>query len=138
MKRVIAILLLIVLPATAIRPTIAVHYCGGRLHAVGLAGEDVSAGCCAGEMNENEQEGTNVTDPAARCCSTRVFEVTTDDGQRRATDVAARVPAMPLSPCPSLGASPVALPLPVPRPVAPAGKHPPSVDLLTLIRVARV
>ncbi|MDR2414574.1 MAG: hypothetical protein LBD64_06275 [Odoribacteraceae bacterium] len=137
MKRVISILLLLVLPVTAIRPTIAVHYCGGRIHAVGLAGEEIAAGCCPGEMEDERGQGDNVEDPGARCCITRVAEIKTDDGQKRALD-APRAPVTFLATRPAHDATPCTFARIHPRVSAPTGKHPPSTDLLTLISVARV
>jgi hypothetical protein len=82
MKRAISIGLLFVLLATAVQPTVAFHFCGGSLHAVGIgyAGDN----CCTGGMDE-EQAGGSPRGSAAvfsearvPCCSDYAIELSTD------------------------------------------------------------
>jgi hypothetical protein len=136
MKRAISIILLAVLSVTSIRPTVAVHFCGGALRAIGLTDEGMEANCC-GEM-ENEADlptGTAAFLPDDPCCATRVTSIATDDF-RSAPGTAVTV-AWIFAPVAAL----------IPRPwrfprmfhaSSPVGKPPAGGDLLTLIRVARI
>jgi hypothetical protein len=78
MKRAISILLLVTLSVTSVRPTVAAHYCGGILRAVGLTDEGMEAACC-GEMEEEMPDGVSISAPEEPCCITRVASIATDD-----------------------------------------------------------
>jgi hypothetical protein len=138
MKRYTSILLLVALSMTTIRATFVAHYCGEELRAIGLAGGDAEAGCCDGEMEEIGGEDTYIYDPNERCCRTITFELSTEE--YRTCEFVASTDASVAAILPKEISEPNAIAR-VPyiyRSVSPSGKHPPSRDLLALLRVARI
>jgi hypothetical protein len=87
MKRLIAILLLIVLLFASVHTTWAFHYCGGYLHSVGVANGGTTVDCC----ETSEQTSCILTGKADKfaviaqwespCCFNRLVEISTDDFQ---------------------------------------------------------
>jgi hypothetical protein len=137
MRQAVAILLLLVLTVTSIRPTLAAHYCQGTLRAVGLTSEGMEAACC-GVMEEELPDGSALSDPLDRCCLTRVFEVATDDYASRQPEAPSTTsPVMPLFFPPASNGTPSARSLFTLHASAPGGKVLSAREILSLIRVAR-
>ena len=82
MKRAISIALLFVLPLTAVQPTLAFHFCGGSLHAVGIG--YAGSNCCTGGMDAGQSDGSRqggaavFSEAALPCCSDHTIEISTD------------------------------------------------------------
>ena len=82
MKRAISIALLFVLPLTAVQPTLAFHFCGGSLHAVGIG--YAGSNCCTGGMDAGQADGSRqggaavFSEAALPCCSDHTIEISTD------------------------------------------------------------
>jgi hypothetical protein len=81
MKRIISILLLVVLTVMAIEPTLAIHFCGGSIHSVGMV--KAVKTCCGGMADDDWR--TVVAEPAGHCCSDYTLELSTDDFRLPAT-----------------------------------------------------
>jgi hypothetical protein len=143
MKRIIAIGMLVILSVTSIRPTVALHYCGGVFHSFGLTGEGMEAGCC-GEMGEEglpgggAGAGVTISATAESCCDTRVASIATDDFQtREPLPVAAPLAALFACLLPVSTGLPRPGLLHAPRVFPPGGKILSCREILSLLSVAR-
>ncbi|MDR2388226.1 MAG: hypothetical protein LBD89_00355 [Tannerellaceae bacterium] len=77
MKRILSLVLICLLSATALQPVVAFHFCRGRLLSVGIGGPGAS--CCGGAMAETGDEGASALGTfATPCCSEFSLEIATD------------------------------------------------------------
>ena len=81
MKRTISFIILISLLLTAVQPSIAFHYCKGKLHSVGFVKKDLPESCCAKKQTD--------------CCSNKILKVKTDSFPINQTDTDIQAPAFP-------------------------------------------
>lgn len=87
MKRITAILLLIILSFTSVHTTWAFHYCGGHLHSIGIAGGQTAAGCCGTDEQTNHASEDKagkfavIAQPETPCCLNHLIKISTDDFQ---------------------------------------------------------
>jgi hypothetical protein len=80
MKKVIALFLLFMMTLVAVQPTLALHFCGGRLKSVAIG--SIQKPCC-GEASENPIKTRNAENrlqqPINTCCSSSLIELSTDN-----------------------------------------------------------
>ncbi|MDR1357718.1 MAG: hypothetical protein LBJ58_08630 [Tannerellaceae bacterium] len=143
MKRIISILLLIVLPVMAVKPTLAVHFCGGSFHSAGLG--EAGRACCGGMAEDAGGEdaggGVAVSDYAEPCCSDYTLALSTDTYQLQQTVKAVPLQHVADSLCAVFNPSATsiyALPVPVRQKIFPPGAvHRRAQERLALVCVWR-
>ncbi|MDR2847755.1 MAG: hypothetical protein LBV39_01485 [Bacteroidales bacterium] len=93
----VSILLILLMAGVSTQPTLALHFCGGSLHAVSLRAVDAEKSCCK-KAGKHAPKGTSFSKAAGRCCSDYTIEVTTDTFQQQqeiTTDVYSSVSLLP-------------------------------------------
>jgi hypothetical protein len=91
MKRSVAVFLLWMMALVAVQPTLAFHFCGENLYAIGFTAARENRCCCMAEADETgcsapEQPlsgdgGSVVSEPVESCCSNYIVALSTDDFQ---------------------------------------------------------
>jgi len=81
MKRFISAILFLVMLVAAVQPTVAVHFCGGNFHSIGIG--EGKRSCCPVVCPEGELAGdVSLSEPVASCCSDYAIEIATDSCQQ--------------------------------------------------------
>ncbi|KAA6333511.1 hypothetical protein EZS27_018084 [termite gut metagenome] len=89
MRRIISILLILVMLVAGAHPAFAIHFCGGKLHSVGLMTSESVRPCCgentaADALYSGQRESLSVTESHTSCCHIQKVQISTDDYQRQA------------------------------------------------------
>ncbi len=86
MKRTIAIFSLIVMFITAIKPIIAMHYCGDILHSFNLYQINRATESCCDDNDHSDGLDSN-----DKCCETELLKLSTDEFQYKIEQINSRV-----------------------------------------------
>jgi hypothetical protein len=84
MKKVLASFLLLITTLTAIQPTLALHFCGGRLQSVAIGNRHKN---CCGDVMEIRNKAfpadtkNTLSQSGNTCCATYTVEIATDNFQ---------------------------------------------------------
>ncbi len=94
MKKIVALILIVLLAANVSGATLSYHFCGKILQNFALDLQKQQKGCCCGKMEQKKEK---------RCCKTKHCKVTVDDSKSLAkqlsfskTFMADAVPAVPV------------------------------------------
>jgi hypothetical protein len=145
MKKGLALFLLLMMLATSVQPTLALHFCGGHFRSLAIG--DVRKSCCEKnkQMKANALPDTKTADffqPVNSCCSTYTINIATDTYQspKQSTIEAKSLVIHPvLFPCDFLSKENTFSFTSLDQTVFPPGKfalH--NVDLLTLICIFQI
>lgn len=94
MKRITAILLLIIMVVSAVQPMFAMHFCDGELHSFSLlknsAGDE---SCCDDHASllQNDSHICTLDLNIDNCCDIQYIKVATDDFQNKTENISSRI-----------------------------------------------
>jgi len=94
MKRISAILLLIIMVVSAGQPLFAMHFCGGKLHSFSLLQNfDNANSCCDDKATpiRNDSHSCTLDMNIDSCCDIQFIKVATDDYQNKTENISSRI-----------------------------------------------